>query len=353
MIDANMTDSNIGARKNKSCRNHIWIVNGINHLHNGKMKHVQLVEQSYDFKQMFDSMALNITLSDLYDRGLNDDTLILLKEANTNITMSVNTAFGKTKPVLLDQIVAQGDLMAPLEAAVQVDSIARSLEEEDEAREVEGRPGILYRYMDTVPIPILSLMDDCYVISQSGFKAEIINTFMNAQSASKGLQFNKEKCKTLKVGGLTDKTLQPSLEVDSWDIKYDEDDNIFETEGKKTPMLEKQEVKYLGFVISGNARNVKNITARRNKSSNTLRNIKSMICGLGTYTVESGIIYFKSLLRSSLLYAAETYYNMTEQELRLIETKEEECLRKIIETGCKSPAAILYLYLYLACSIPD
>ena len=34
---------------------------------------------------------------------------------------------------------------------------------------------------------------------------------------------------------------------------------------------------------------------------------------------------------------------MTEQELRLIETKEEECLRKIIETGCKSPAAILYL----------
>ena len=147
----------------------------------------------------------------------------------------------------------------------------------------------------------------------------------------------------MKVGGLTDKTLQPSLEVDSWDIKYDEDDNIFETEGKKTPMLEKQEVKYLGFVISGNARNVKNITARRNKSSNTLRNIKSMICGLGTYTVESGIIYFKSLLRSSLLYAAETYYNMTEQELRLIETKEEECLRKIIETGCKSPAAILYL----------
>ena len=34
MIDSNMTDSNIGARKNKSCRNHIWIVNGINHLVN-------------------------------------------------------------------------------------------------------------------------------------------------------------------------------------------------------------------------------------------------------------------------------------------------------------------------------
>ena len=62
-----------------------------------------------------------------------------------------------------------------------------------------------------------------------------------------------------------------------------------------------------------------------------------MISGLGTYSVESGLIYFKSLLRSSLLYAA------TEKELRLIESREENCLRNIIKTGCKSPVAILYL----------
>ena len=39
-----------------------------------------------------------------------------------------------------------------------------ALEEEDEVREVEGRPGLLYRYMDIVPFPILSLMYDCNVI---------------------------------------------------------------------------------------------------------------------------------------------------------------------------------------------
>ena len=82
--------------------------------------------------------------------------------------MSVNTVFGKTKPVILNKIVAQGDLIAPLEAAVQVDSVATALEEEDEERKVEGRPGLLYRYMDIVSIPILSLMDDCYVISENG-----------------------------------------------------------------------------------------------------------------------------------------------------------------------------------------
>ena len=52
------------------------------------------------------------------------------------------------------------------------------------------------------------------------------------------------------------------------------------------------DVKYLGFVVSNDAKNVKNILDRRNKSSNTIRNIISMISGLGTYSVESGLIYF-------------------------------------------------------------
>ena len=117
--------------------------------------------------------------------------------------------------------MAQGDLKAPLEAAVKVDSVARALEEEDEASEVEGRPGILYRYMDTFPLPISSLMDDCFVISESGYKAEIINKFMNTQSASKRLQFNYKKCNTLTIGDSNNLVMPNSLKVDSWMIEYD------------------------------------------------------------------------------------------------------------------------------------
>ena len=98
-----------------------------------------------------------------------------------------------------------------------------------------------------------------------------------------------------------------SLQVDSWIIHYDTDDNLVEAEGNSLDMISVQEVKYLGFVVSSDAKNVKNIKARRNKSSNTIRRVVSMISGLGTYSVESGSIYVKSLLRSSLLYAAETY----------------------------------------------
>ena len=65
MIDSNMSDNNIGAQRNKSCRNHIWLINGINHEQNSSKKNAQLVMQSFDFTQMFDSMSLSITISDM------------------------------------------------------------------------------------------------------------------------------------------------------------------------------------------------------------------------------------------------------------------------------------------------
>ena len=60
-IDSSMTYSNIGARRGKSCRNHIWIINSINYEHSRSTKLAQLVMQSWDYKQMFDSMSLDIT----------------------------------------------------------------------------------------------------------------------------------------------------------------------------------------------------------------------------------------------------------------------------------------------------
>ena len=46
---------------------------------------------------MFDSIDLNQAISDIYDVGLNDDTLVLLHEANKDIQMSVKTNNGLTE----------------------------------------------------------------------------------------------------------------------------------------------------------------------------------------------------------------------------------------------------------------
>ena len=125
-------------------------------------------------------------------------------------------------------------------------------------------------------------------------------------------------------------------------MTYDKEENLVETEGVKIKMEEVTEIKYLGFVISETASNVANITSKTNKSMGTIRNIMNTIQGLGTYTIQNGPIFFLSLLRSSM-YACETYCNLKERNLRMLEGIEEDCLRKILKTGQNCSRSLLYL----------
>ena len=85
MIDSNMSDSNIGGRKNKSCINHIWVLNSIIHEQINLKTGSPVLFQQYDFRQMFDSMNLREACSDLYDIGLKSDKLHLLYDANKKV----------------------------------------------------------------------------------------------------------------------------------------------------------------------------------------------------------------------------------------------------------------------------
>ena len=57
IVDKNMSDSNVGARKNKNVRNHLFVINGvINDVINRKEESVDI--QILDYKQCFDSLWL-------------------------------------------------------------------------------------------------------------------------------------------------------------------------------------------------------------------------------------------------------------------------------------------------------
>ena len=64
IIDKSMSDSQVGARKNKNIRNHIWIVNGIitDVLSSKTKKSIDI--QIYDYKQCFDSLWIQECMND-------------------------------------------------------------------------------------------------------------------------------------------------------------------------------------------------------------------------------------------------------------------------------------------------
>ena len=67
---------------------------------------------------------------------------------------------------------------------------------------------------------------------------------------------------------------------------------------------------YLGFMLSKNCVNMQNIDHRRNSNIGTGNKIIRLIGHLGPYTFECVLIYIKSLIRNSILYASETMYHV-------------------------------------------
>ena len=82
-----------------------------------------------------------------------------------------------------------------------------------------------------------------------------------------------------------------------------------------------------------------------NRAIGIRKTIQTLIKGLGKYTIKSGIIYFKSLMRGSILYATESMVNLKENEIKLLEQAEEATLRDLVKTEQSAPRHLLYLEL--------
>ena len=333
-IDRNMSDCQMGGRKKKGCKNNIFVINGIIHETLRSKKNNAVVLQIYDYAQMFDSIDLQQALSDIFDAGMDDDTLALLHDANKEIHFAVKTPNGLTDRQIVKDIVLQGDTFGSLLASVQVDTIGKECIAE----------GLGYIYKESLQVGFLGLVDDIIGITTAGIEAQKMNAFINEKTADKTLQFGITKCKSMLVGKDKSNVIDSELLVDSWKVAYKGED-IIETFGGQEPIGKTTQHKYLGFIISNSGDNMANIRQVRNKSIGVIRKIfrKLNSLKLRNYYFECAIILLNAILRPTILYAADMYYNLKETEVRQLERIEEQFLRKILKTNKGCPIVQLYL----------
>ena len=120
--------------------------------------------------------------------------------------------------------------------------------------------------------------------------------------------------------------IKTELFVDKWEEEYSENPekgemDLVERYIGKVMLEEVKEQKYLGFVLSNTGNNMANIRAIEKKSFGVIRTIMNKLenLKLSQYNFECGIIFMNVILRGSILYAGECYYNVTESQLRSIE----------------------------------
>ena len=172
ILDENMSDSQLGARKNKSIRNHTWILNGVIYEVLKKKKNIPIDIQIVDVKQCFDSLWPEESLNDLFQYGIQDDCLPLLYNSCSDIQIKVKTPVGTTQVSEIDKTVMQGDVGGAPACSVSVDSIGKECLEEHK---------YLYQYKNKVSIPPLAMVDDLLCIGECGPKSVQQNLYIKGE----------------------------------------------------------------------------------------------------------------------------------------------------------------------------
>ena len=88
-----MSCSNIGARKFRNIRDHLFVLNAVMHeVSNDKKKNIDI--QIFDIKKCFDKMWASETANDIFDAGLDDDLFVLVAKSNEASKVAVKTPWG-------------------------------------------------------------------------------------------------------------------------------------------------------------------------------------------------------------------------------------------------------------------
>ena len=259
IIDNNMSDSNVGGRKDRNIRDNLFIVYGII---NFALKEKMEVELNlYDLAKCFDSMWYQETMNDLWDVGVQDEKFALIAKMNEKCKIAVKTPVGITERFELDEIEMQGTKFSNIKCSVQVDTLGRECYTSGEG---------LFLYKNSVYVPPLGMIDDIASFALSGSDAVISNAIINAKIESKKLEFGPAKCYTIHLG--KEKESQ-NLKVHDFAMKVKD----YET--------------YLGDIISKTGSNDKNIENRRNQGLYAISQMLNRI-SLGHYYFETDTTNF-------------------------------------------------------------
>ena len=312
-IDAGMSNSNIGGRKQRNIKNHLFVVYGI-------MNSVIYEEKSsidicvYDLEKAFDALWIEDCLNDLHDtlpEDQHDDKLALVYESNRNNMVAVKTAMGLTKRVNVEKIVTQGGTFGPIECSNSIDKIGQKCHDAGEH---------LFLYKKMVRVLPLSYVDDLLTISRCGAASLDMNTFVTAQIETKKLRFHtpdingKSKCHFLHVGKSS--KLCPELQVHG------------------TKMKQVSEETYLGDVISEDGRNTKNVKQRISKGLGIITKIMNMLesVTLGEHYFSTAMLLRESMFLNGILTNTEIWYGLSSSEIGELDKLDRSLLRQILNT---------------------
>ena len=182
-IDSNLTDSNVGCRKNRNIRDNIFVLQAIlNDTRNGSKQQIDI--SVYDIEKCFDSLWVQDCINDIYDAGVQTDKLNVLHMLNQNAKVAVKTSSGLTQRESISNIIMQGTVWGGIFCTTSMDKLSKLKYE---------NPEMLYNYKGIVGVPALEMVDDILDIQKCGIESVKANATVNTFVEHKKLKMGQDK----------------------------------------------------------------------------------------------------------------------------------------------------------------
>ena len=315
-IDKSMSCSNIGARKNRNIRDHLFVINAVMNDSFKNKKEVDL--EIMDIAKCFDKMWFEETSNDIFRAGVTDDKFILLANSNLKSQVAVKTPWGSlTERITLEKLEMQGTVPAPLKASVQLDTLGKECIEKNEG---------LFKYKQCINITPLIMIDDVLAISNCGNDSVKMNAIIQSKIDTKQMMFGTKKCFKLHIGQ-KNKSTCPTLKV----------------HGKVMETVERE--RYLGDILSNDSKINHNIHDRQSKGFGYVNQISSMLkeISFGLYHFNMAMLFRTTILLNGMLCSSEALYGITKAHITQLESVDNMLFKSVFQAPFSTPIAAYYL----------
>ena len=317
IIESNMSCSNIGGRKNRNIRDHLFVVNGIINdvINNKQSKEVDL--KIYDVAKCFDKLEYHNTANDLFNAGVNNDKFVTIANSNMKCDVAIKTPWGVTERTSFEKIEMQGTVLAGLKCSISIDTLGKEY--------LQNAHGPNYLYKNCVPVPPLSFVDDIVGVSLCDDSSVKMNGIIQGKMETKKLELGHPKCFQMHVG------------------KHRNNCHTLSVHGKE--MLTTQSEKYLGDILTSTGNIDENITARYNKGLGIVNQVLSTLkeVSFGYHYFEMGLLFRNSMLINGILCSIEALYGLKSHHIEMLEKCDRYFLRQLFNSGQCTPTESFFL----------
>ena len=285
----------------------IFVVNAItNSVVNGNEEPIDI--QVFDVEKCFDELWLQECINDLYDAGFQNDKLPLLFLENQTAKIAVKTPTEISKRVSTHNLVMQGTVWGSLMCTATMDKLGQLM---------YSREDLLYKYKGVVNTPTLGMVDDILSVQKCSEKAMEVKAVINAFVESKKLTPSSTKCHRIHISKMREVNKKCTT------LKVHEH-----------VMTDSAKEKYLDDILSTSGKVSLTIEERKNKGFAIVAEILAILS-------EIGLKLREAMLINGVMFKSEAWHDVTDTELKLLESVDEHLLRSLVKAHSKTPLEFL------------